>query len=444
MHIPMKKTSLFLNRIAFIIAFIASFCIINIVLRFLIIDDTQSYTRIMLKEMYEQKDIEVLFLGSSHSYRSINPSIFDEKWGVNTFNAGTSSQQADGSYYLLREVGRTHELKRVYMEVYYDILGQNGSYQSATATYIISDYMQMSSNRLKYIWESGGMNYLIHGLLLPCRNWESLFDMTYIRDMLHKKMNPNYLSYEYVYGEYEHYQGKGFVYSKDVDNSDFFTATSHFAPIPRDALSLKSKEYLDRIISYCQKEGIEIIFYSAPISDFRLADVGNYDYYVMQMKEFLKEKGVAYYDFNLCRPEFLSLDEKYFQDNHHLNGEGANTFSTAFAQLLSEENPEKAFYHSYGEKLEESPPKVYGLICESAETVDNVVKYTVTPITNKVNKAYYAIYKRKENEEKYDILRTYQEERDFLLPANENGYMYIYMTLDKEGKVPINEAQFYY
>lgn len=50
-------------------------------LRYMLTDDTASYTRLTFHEMYEQDNIDVLFIGSSHCYRSFVPDILDEEMG---------------------------------------------------------------------------------------------------------------------------------------------------------------------------------------------------------------------------------------------------------------------------------------------------------------------------------------------------------------------------
>lgn len=75
------------------------FCILCIGIgkffRYLLSDDASSYTRVTFHEMYEQDNIDILFVGSSLCYKGFIPEIFDEKLGLNTFNAGTSGQHLD-------------------------------------------------------------------------------------------------------------------------------------------------------------------------------------------------------------------------------------------------------------------------------------------------------------------------------------------------------------
>ena len=58
---------------------------------FILVDDVHSYTRIMLEELYNcPENIDTLFLGPSHCYKSVDPAIFTEVTGEKAFNAGTS------------------------------------------------------------------------------------------------------------------------------------------------------------------------------------------------------------------------------------------------------------------------------------------------------------------------------------------------------------------
>ena len=59
--------------------------------------------------------------GSSHCYRTFIPEILDKKLGVNTFNVGTSAQQMDGSFMVIKEAAKYNNIKHIYLEVYYNL-----------------------------------------------------------------------------------------------------------------------------------------------------------------------------------------------------------------------------------------------------------------------------------------------------------------------------------
>ena len=79
-----------------VLVFCILFLLVGQMFRYLLTDDSGSYTRMTFHEMYEQDNIDILFVGSSHCYRSFVPEILDKKLNRSTFNIGTSSQKMDG------------------------------------------------------------------------------------------------------------------------------------------------------------------------------------------------------------------------------------------------------------------------------------------------------------------------------------------------------------
>lgn len=441
----MKKWYLYVKRIGALLLFILCMIGVNETLRYFLTDDVNSLTRITMHELYEQENIDVLFLGSSHCYRSINTAILDEEWGLNTFNAGTSSQNLVGSYYLLKEAAKKNRISKVYLEVFYELQKNNPDYQSPTAAYIISDYMKPSVNRIAYLWDSGGKDYLAHGLILARRNWQDLFTPSKIMELLEKKSHPEYRNYAYVKFEDDEYEGKGFVRNFKEVNPEGFSANKLFDPIAENAIEENNRKYLNKIIDFCQEEEIELIFYSAPMSDFRLMGVGNYDSYIVQMKTFLKERDMPYYDFNLCRSMFLNLDNSCFMDNHHLNGKGADLFSMTFADFFAGKIETDAFFwDSYEQKIKQKEDAVFGVICLMAKNDVEEIEAKIVPVSNMEEKLYFAVDKRRENEDEYEHYRGFSEDVSFVLPAGETGYIHILVSTDCNGQHITNNLTFYY
>ena len=60
---------------------------------FLLVDDVHSYSRVMLQELYaDAGNIDTLFLGSSHCYRSVDPAQVDAALDTHSFNAATAGR----------------------------------------------------------------------------------------------------------------------------------------------------------------------------------------------------------------------------------------------------------------------------------------------------------------------------------------------------------------
>ena len=89
------------------------------ILHWLVVDDTRSYTRLMMHEFYSQDQIDILFVGSSHCYGALDPEVTDPIFGLNTFNVGSSEQGLDASFALIREAVNRYNVKKIYLEMYY-------------------------------------------------------------------------------------------------------------------------------------------------------------------------------------------------------------------------------------------------------------------------------------------------------------------------------------
>lgn len=350
---------------------------LNELFRFLSVDDVKSYSRLMIHELYTQEDnIDVLFLGTSHCYRSLNPSITDDFFEANTFNAGTSLQGLDGTYTLLKEAGRYHDLKQVYVELYFGVAAEKFYDRVAqNATYLISDYMRPSINKYSYIVKSGHLGHLSNGIVLAHRDWENLFDFPYVTDLLQKKLSPAYRDYQYDYVTEitDAYKGKGYVESTIRMGTDGNFEPSDEFYFKNNYLSEDCKNCLIDIINYCKKNDIKLTFFAAPMADYYIATTHNYDNYVSQIYDFLAPYDIAYYDFNLCKQEYLNLTPDDFMDSHHLNKDGAAKFSQLFSELMLGKQNDNIFHASFVNRILEENKLVLGYIIEQVnpERTDN-------------------------------------------------------------------------
>lgn len=339
-------------------------------MNYLLVNDVKSYTRIMFNELYHQDNIDVLFLGSSHSYRSINPQIIDEMWDKNTFNGGTSSQTLDGSYVILKEAVKYNKIDKVYLEVFYTMMGNTYSQRTEiTPVYIISDYLRPSIDKYVYMLTAIPKEHYVEGFVKCRRSWKKIFQKDYINDLVMMKQTDAYKKYEYVGYENEGYIGKGYVGNYTKVGKGAFIYEGDFVPVRDNRWSEDDIRYLKKIKKICEDNDIELVLYSAPISDFRLCNVANYDNYVRQVNDLAIDLGVEYYDFNLCNSETLALNEEHFYDDNHLNLAGGEIFSKCFAVVMTDDNKEKYFYDSYQEKMEGMNAVLLGTIVKKNEDI---------------------------------------------------------------------------
>jgi hypothetical protein len=313
-------------------------------------NDTKSYTRVLMHELYEQEEIDSIFIGASHVYRGVNPWIVDEIWGENTFNLSTSSQTIDGSYALLKEANKIGGIKCCYLEVSARMVCYNKETRQSdvTASYIISDYMRLSLNKVLYILNAMEPKNYINAFCPARRNWRKIYSFGFMRDTFQNKSEKGYKEYDYVENETEYYAGKGFVYSRDVVT---YTGTEEPIDITENYISDDYLFYFAKIVKYCRENDIELVCFSMPMTQRLIGQLGNYDSYLKQVRDLCERYEVLYYDFNCANQALLDLQDSDFKDANHLNGKGAEKFSRVFADFFAGKIDERElFYSSYAEK----------------------------------------------------------------------------------------------
>ncbi|MFI3214775.1 MAG: hypothetical protein R3Y24_15785 [Eubacteriales bacterium] len=319
--------------------------------------------------------------------------------GGNTFNAGTAMQPLDASYTILKECGKENELEEVYLELFFAVASrpeyQEREGSDMTRVYTVSDYLKPSMNKYQYLLHASGAKYYVNSFLMARRNISDLQLNTIIGN-IKNKTTESYKNYEYLVKENYWYEEKGFIGSDiTIDKGIFYSQTN--AEIVED--NIFNKDYIEslfQIIEYCEENDIKLTLYSAPMSDFYLANV-DYDNYIRQVEILLEDTTVPYVDFNLCKESTLLLDcELDYRESNHLNSNGAYKFSKVFGETFADPDeinamilrddisniylPEEAFYSSYQEKFSHLDDSLLGVIIttEGDEyTIESVISGNV-------------------------------------------------------------------
>ena len=323
-----KKQALF-GWLLMIVAVIALLCGLIRLCNYLLMDDSQSYTRLTMHELYERADageeIDTLFLGSSHCYRAYDPELYEELTGRTAYNLGSSSQNYDTSYYLLREAARLYDLKTVYLDMYYKFLFMDSEDRDLVQANIISDYMRPSLNKLSFLLTTTEAKNYTNRFFPFRRSWQELGDFAYVRENLAKKQAESYRKYEPVIVEADRYAGRGFVWSDARLDVDAITWWDNFGKVADD-MQLDTTypvSYIEKIVSFCREHDIRLVFVTAPSLNQYLEAIGPYDSAHAYVQKLAERFGVEYLDFNLAKTEYLELTADDYIDVDHLNGTGA-------------------------------------------------------------------------------------------------------------------------
>lgn len=341
---------------ALVILFLAIF-LTNQVLSFFLVDDVRSYTRRTLHGIRQEGDVEKVFVGSSHVYRSLVPSIADEIFGAKTYNLGTSLQNLDGSFMMIKEAAKYNDIKDVYLELYFDIVKiEYKNRVSMTETYIIADYLNFSVDKLRYLLEASTKKHYINSVFPVRRNWKKNLNPRVVLNTVRGKLSSDYRTFapDRDFKNQERYVDRGYVETKKVVKDGKFELPDTIRPIRQKQLSSDNEKNLKRIIDFCKSEGIRLHLFSAPVPPIVLEKVGNYDSYIVQISKLASENSLEYRDFNLLKPSYFSFDSELFSDDDHLSSEGAKKFTEVFAKYYSGKLSDDIFYKTWSEKIGKS------------------------------------------------------------------------------------------
>lgn len=376
-----------MKRILGCLVVILGIVITDKILVYVLVDDASSDVRSAMHELYQQEEIDSLFLGSSLVFCGYDPRILDEVWEENTYLAATPVQKIDGGYHLLKEVLKKNDVKTVYVDMFYrhfrDVPKERTD-AHMEYIYYITDYMKNSGNKAEFLLNASGCEMYINSFFVPSRYGNYLLDLERFERVIKSKRNEDYTNYKTAEGFY-----KGALFSTGyVGNPNMAGELDahNFAPIEEEVISDYSLKYLDKLVQLCKKENIRLVLVGTPITDLFLKSIGNYDVYYNYMKDYAKQKEIEYYDFNLCKTDILKFEREDFLDTLHLSGVGNEKYSRVFAKVManySKEERETLFYNSVEEKMNDLEKQTFGITyvknseTDSSYMIDTVSNYDV-------------------------------------------------------------------
>lgn len=256
------------------------------------------YSRI--KELKKCKNIELLFLGSSHAYRGFDTRFYKNR-GIGAFNLGSSSQTPIQTLLLLKRYLDKLNPKIIVYDVYPETLASDGV--ESALDIIANDKNDMLSFKMAlYINHLKVYNTFFYGLMQDIFKLNSSFNEPRIRGN-------------------DFYVAGGFVENK---KSKTFTPQN----FKKKSIDFNNKQIdsFKKIIKMIKQRNITLILVYAPIAPSLFKSYTNNQEFNSIMKGYS-----TYYNFN----EILTLqDNLHFYDSHHLNQLGVEKFNEELIKII--------------------------------------------------------------------------------------------------------------
>ena len=295
-----------------------------------------AFTQQRYSEFYNQEpnSIDMVYIGSSHSYCTFDPEIIDSILKTSSWQMGTPLQHYDTSYYVLREVLNHQKPKKVVLEIYWDILKDEFEMKQANSFFEVLKNQELKD---EYINKVFPINERIKYSLFPIRYQQDYFayEANEIQNDLEEKYGVHKKALPEVEGT-EYYRSRGYTYCDIIMPENEYDETNQFKGFDGEdwELNRTQKKYIEKIIELCKNEGIELYFVTAPVANVSMEYIENYDIVHNTVAEFAKENNIPYIDYNIVNKEENLLTNENFRDDAHLNHSGVQIVDKHFAQWL--------------------------------------------------------------------------------------------------------------
>ena len=273
----------------------------------------------MMESFYAQPEnsIDLLVVGSSHTFIDVNTGMLWEDFGVPSFVIGGSLQPFWCSYYYIREALNYQTPDLIVLEALACDLDTDYGDHGMIINNVSG--MRMGRNKLEAIRTCVTDTDGIIDLSLLFREYHNRYSDLDIIDIAPEFGDP--VRYENNKGFYD-YLGTTSITRPDCEMDDTVV------PMPN-----KEEYYYRLIIEYCQEQGIPLMIMVSPDGWYNDLSRGHYNY----AREIAEEYGVEFIDYNEYYDEIGIDFQNDFGDIGHLNYLGNRKFTSVLGEHLVDE-----------------------------------------------------------------------------------------------------------
>ena len=277
-----------------------------------------------IPSFYKEKHYDAVFFGTSQSYCSFDPEVFDE-YGLKTYNRGRQQQTMNYTYYIIEDALDACNIDVVVLEIF-------GMFYEADDNRFVSEGVRDSTlNDMRF-------SKIKADAIRDCVPKELQLGYYFPLDKYHSRWeNLDYSSWKSFYNSalnpYYEEADRGYMRwtESEVCVDDYWSIA--FSEIRRDVYD-ENVKYLDKIYELCQDKEVELVLVKTPLPCYdRVVEETN------TVSDWAEEHDVAL--INYMRMQDI-LDLNFYTDSldggTHLNESGAGKVSRHLAMYLRENN----------------------------------------------------------------------------------------------------------
>ncbi len=287
------------------------------------------------EDFYNSKNLDLIFVGSSHSYCTFDPEIFNTKLDLNSYQLGMPGQTPDSTYYTLLEILNYQKPKVIVMELFYLMLSTDFDVKQFDQLFKFLDNNELKDDYIKNVFApKDKVKYYIPTIHYQTDYYN--FKNAQIKKYLEEKFGLK-LDIKQDIGV-EKYRSLGYVYCDYVMDDEVINDTkkTFSGDGKKYEFSEKQIEYLKKIVDLCNKNDIRLLFVTAPISPAAYGNFDNYNNMFEKFSELANSLNVDYIDYNILNEKVNFVTNSNFRDSSHLNHSGVEIISSNYADYLKD------------------------------------------------------------------------------------------------------------
>ena len=278
--------------------------------------------------------LDMVFLGSSHSFTTFDPAQFEGRW--NAFQLGMPLQTPDSSFFTLLEVYNYQRPGIVVMDLYWNVMKRDFEPAQVETFFMV---LRSEELRQRYIDEVLPLNERVKYDIEAIRFQEAAFAFAnaWIRNFTRnsERFQDGYTPEIQPYTAY--YRALGYVYTNRIMPPAEYERLRRTQPRRLNfQIAPRQRHFLEEMVRLADEHGSQLIFVTAPISNVSFANILDYDDIHREISGFAELHGIPYLDFHKRNIELGLFDDDMFQDHGHLNHRGALVAGAYFMEWLEE------------------------------------------------------------------------------------------------------------
>ena len=421
----------YFKKFSAVIIFLAAMCVINSVLTYVLEPAEDSSSATMWSGYNHAKNIDTIYVGSSLCHVGFNPDVLDPITGYHSYNMGTNAQMLAESYMAIDTAIREKHIKRVVFGFGYFCMQRRQSIGSEVAFYrargAYGDWKSRLTENMSFLFSaenfksSTSINYFFPWIYDHCTiSVQEISKNLNIKKEKGIETKPQKKETGYAR------QMKQLNY--DAIGSDITEAGKH------QKFDRSAYQELAKICRLCNKNNVKLDVIVVPEPDYYVVAYGP-DYFKKkaEIEKVCAENGVAYYDFNLAKPELYDAEPTYYADSEHMNETGATAFSRSVGYLLNQEDRQNMKDLFYTQEKKKKKMNYVTCVNYTSETVNDTIRIKAKAYTGTAVKPVYQFMVYDEARKAYSVIKDYSADSECDYTPPEKGTYLIRVNAKIEG-----------